>query len=131
MAGNYKHTIVNIDLFKVIQDFQDFARQTTPDFSYIDAVRKKIWSSNISRKLKLTFNAIKKMAGLPVRMERKGDGKSKIAKQQKYELAKPKKREVPPTKPCLGILPNDKHCQKYVPQGQYFCPRCRDRKNSL
>ena len=135
MAGHYKRIIITVDLGKVIQDFKDFALQTSPDFRCCDAVRKKIWNSHISRKLQLTFNSIKKMAELPVTMERRREGNpeiNKIAGGREYESVKPpKKLKGAPIKPCLGQLQNDTHCENKVPKGQYFCPRCRDRKNSL
>src|SRR4030065_281776 len=131
--GIYKRVKKVINLETVIKDFQEFAQKTSPDFRYCDAAMAKIWSFHTSRKLGLTFNKVKTLAGLPTKLKRLGDGKSTIGPERnKYVPCKPPKRlRGVLVKPCLGILPNDKNCAKKVPKGQYFCETCRDRKNSM
>ena len=132
--GIYKRIKKVVSLEEVIKDFQEFAEKTSPDFRCCDAAKALIWNAHTSRKLGLTFNGVKRLAGLPVRLERDGDGITTIGpeRQYRYKSVKPPKRlrgEL--TKPCLGILPNESYCGKKVPKGQYFCETCRDRKNSM
>src|SRR4030067_1609387 len=112
--GIYKRVKKVVVLAEVVKDFQELARQTTPGFRYCDAARAKIWSVHASRKLGLTFNAVKLLAGLPAKLKRDSDGKSIIGPERdQYESGKPPKRlRGTPVKPCLGILPNDTNCGK-------------------
>jgi len=129
--GIYERVKSVVILDEVIKDFQKFASQTTPEFRYCDAVLAKIWNVHTSRKLGLTFNAVKQLAGLPAKLKRLGDGTTAIGRRDRYESVKPPtKLRGALTKPCLGILPNESYCGKKVPKGQYFCETCRDRKNS-
>lgn len=132
-SGIYERVKTVVVLEEVIKDFQEFAQKTTPNFRCCDATRQKIWSVHTSRKLGLTFNAVKKLAGLPAKLKRDSDGKSTIGlDRSKYESIKPPKRlRGVLIKPCLGILPNESYCGKKVALGQYFCEICRDRINKL
>ena len=105
-----------INLNEVISDFKAFAAKTTPDFRVRDAEAVGIWSCYKSRATGLKFNEVKKLAGLPVQRDRE---------RGKCISSKPPKTDVKKTKPCLGILPNESHCDKKVRKGEYFCPACK------
>ncbi|MEK9207993.1 MAG: hypothetical protein AAB922_05895, partial [Patescibacteria group bacterium] len=108
-----------------ISDFKSLAAKLSPDFRVRDAEAVRAWSCYKGRAAGLTFNAVKKLAGLPVHCDReRGKG-------SKYIPSKPPKGpEVKKTKPCLGILQNDNHCDKKVRKGEYFCPRCKNRNQN-
>ena len=63
--GIYKRVKTVVVLEEAIKNFQDFAQQTNLNFRCCDATKKRIWNAHASRKLGLTFNAVKKLAGLP------------------------------------------------------------------
>ncbi|MEK9207359.1 MAG: hypothetical protein AAB922_02690 [Patescibacteria group bacterium] len=109
-----------INLDDIISDFKALAAKTTPDSRVRDAEAADIWSCYKSRATGLTFNAVKKLAGLPVQRDRKRGAKSKYV-----SSLPPKGPEVKKTKPCLGILQNESHCDKKVRKGEYFCPACK------
>lgn len=113
-------------LDEIIKDFKALAAKTTPDFRVRDAEAAGAWSCYKSRCVGLTFNAVKKLAGLPVNFERR---KEKAA--SKYVSKKLISPKGAATKVCLGILPNDTHCDKKVKTGQYFCPACKNRNSNF
>jgi len=130
--GIYKRVKKVCDLETMIKDFQEFALTAGTGFRCYDATKGLIWNAHKSRRLGLTFNAVKKLAGLPVKYEKDDDGTTEIGQRDKYVSVKPPKRlRGKLVKPCLGILPNEKYCGKKVPKGEYFCETCRDRKNSI
>ena len=136
--GIYDRTAVKkvVVLEKVIKDFKEFARQASPDFNCTEATKQRIWNTHRGRKLGLTFNTVKKLAGLPVKYDRKNDGKTTMAASQYVKKlchgnASGKAAYHDKTKSCLGILPNESYCSKKVSKGQYFCETCRERINKI
>lgn len=114
-----------INLDEVISDFKAFAAKTTPNFRVRNAEAAGIWSCYKNRATGLTFNAVKKLAGLPVNCDWGQRPESKYV-----SSLPPKGPDIKKTKPCLGILQNDNHCDKKVRKGEYFCPRCKDRNQN-
>lgn len=113
---------VPVDIPDIIISFQALAVNIGPAFSYHDARRNgKIWGAHLSRKTGLTFNAVKELAGLPIRVRREC---------QQY-VPKYEKKVTGKKRQCLGILPTDEQCSKMVSPPARLCERCRERNKSL
>lgn len=127
---------VNLD--EIIREFQALAAQIGPNFRVRDAEANSVWSCYKSRATGLTFNAVKRLAGLPENCIRVKSpvGFSKrdeyVSKKLYHGNAKGQAAYHGKTKNCLGILPNERYCGKKVSRekGDYFCPQCRERKNN-
>ena len=109
-----------VNISDIVNSFQALAAKIGPKFSYHDARRADIWGAHISRKTGLTFNAMKELAGLPIRQRRES---TYIPKYEKKTTGK--------KKPCLGILPNDSYCTVEVTLPARFCERCRERNKTM
>lgn len=116
-----------------ISKFQALALQIGPNFRHKDATDAQAWSSHTSTRLGLTFNAVKKLAGLPVIKERTRMGIAE-RKTEYVSCLEPQTRQLKsdrkPIKLCLGYGLSGNGCTKKVPKGEYFCPWCREHKNN-
>lgn len=116
---------VNLD--ELIREFQALAAQIGPSFRVRDAEAASVWSCYKGRATGLKFNDIKELAGLPFKT-RAPNGQG--GQRNKYEpciiKVKAGKR-----KQCLGILPNDTHCQTVVALPARLCNKCRERNLTL
>jgi len=114
---------VPVNTADIINSFQALAVKIGPDFSYHDARHHgKIWGPHLSRKTGLTFNEVKKLAGLPIRVRREC---------QQYVPKYEKKATGGKKRQCLGILPTDEQCGRMVPAPARLCERCRERNKTM
>lgn len=116
-----------------IEDFKRLATQIGPKFKYLEAQAAGIWGSHRSMVLGYNFNAIKELAGLPVNKKR-GFNDAPIRSSRRY-TSKPRhhapREKGPKVKACLGYTEADRDCPKKVSVGEYFCPRCKAKKDSM
>ena len=116
---------ISVDITDIINSFKALSAQIGPDFSYHDARRHgKIWGAHLSRKTGLTFNEMKKLAGLPVRVRRE-------CQQYIPKYEQKAKKATGEKKPCLGILPNESYCTMMVKSPARLCERCRERNKNI
>ena len=114
---------VPVNTADIINSFQALAAQIGPDFSYHDARRNgAIWGSHLSKKTGLTFNGMKELAGLPIRVRREC---------QQYVPKYEKKSTGGKKRQCLGILPTDEQCRITVARPARLCERCRERNKNI
>lgn len=120
---------------RCIEDFKRLAVQIGPKFKYLEAQAAGIWGSHRSMILGYNFNAIKEFAGLPVNKKR-GSSDAPIRSPRSY-TSKPRhhrpRRKEEKVKLCLGYADTDMEvdCKAKVPRGEFFCPRCKIRKDSM
>ena len=119
-----------------VQEFQALAAKIGPNFNFKSAVEAGLWGSYRSMKLGMTFNGIKQLAGLPVQKRRLT---SIPLEERPVRAPRPqnhipryhdKRPKGPATKPCLGYADTGSDCKRKVPKGEFFCPRCKARKDS-
>lgn len=123
MANKYTGSLIKSpDVY--VEKFRFLASQIGPNFSYLDAVKAQAWSTHIGIKLQLSYNDMRKLAGLPLlRLGRPAEVRTK--KPTEYVPVYPKKSKGPLVNRCLWINPDDSQCEKMLPKGQHFCPRCK------
>lgn len=115
---------VNLD--EIVRDFQILSAKIGQIFTVRDAEAAGAWSCYKGRATGLKFNEVKALAGLPykTRSPNGQGGKPNKYEPCKIKVGKGKKKQ------CLGILPDDSHCQKKVALPARLCNRCRERINS-
>lgn len=121
-----------------VKDFKLLALQIGPNFSFKDAQAAGVFSSYRSQTLGHTLNQLKELAGLPCQKRRLStrNPEDKPIRAKRPEGYTPryhdKRPKGPAVKLCLGYADAsmEADCKRKVAKGEYFCPRCKARKDA-
>ena len=115
-----------------VEKFRLLASQIGPNFKYTEAVKAQIWTTHIGAALGMTYNQMRTLAGLPLLRIGRHLGKETKKRTEYIPKVQPQKRSKGPlVNSCLGLDFEDKECNKKLPKGQHFCPRCKIRKDGM
>lgn len=126
-----------IDKDLIVKQFQELEK-SKPMFKIVDAMFAGCWSTLIASRMRLKFNEVRKLAGLPVARE-KAIYRRRTAEEKEEDnymsSVAPKKAKGPLVNQCLRMFDGgnsgpDWQCPVKLPKGEYFCSECRSWKNS-